>query len=313
MTYDGNLLKALVEQTEYYRESAPVFRIQRRPLVEKKSAAITLAQRFAEDLRFKSARYALREKRHKTVILLPENLSASVYHASGVVALSSGLRPFEQIISLDVEAKSVDPKQLIAWAEKAVERIPLHKPPEGEALRFERLWQLKASGINEEGKRGPVTLTRAVGALRRYIDGLPVWGPASVYVKVASEGMVASAGVDWRPIHKDPIDQAKVIDPDEGGKRVLAELQTYQPGTTFTERNYRPDFFALGYLSLPKRREQEVFQPVWVAMFRAQGKLTLSRLIVVPAAPTPLEPIHRIPAHPPYDAAKPAPGRRSGG
>ena len=313
MDYDRELLQSLVKQAEHYRESAEVFRIERRSLVEKKRVAITLAQRFAGRLKFESPRYTLRDKRHKTVIQLPENLSASLYNASGVVVLNSNLKPFEKVISVDVDARAVGSKQLRSWAEDAVNQIPLHQPLPGESLRFEKLWQIKATGITEERRQGPITLARAVGAFRRFIDGLPVWGAASVYVKVASEGTVASAGIDWRPIKKDPIAKVNVIDPEEGGKRVLAELQTYQPDTVFSVEDYRPHFFSLGYLSLPKRREQEMFQPVWVAMFKPLGDLSLSRLIVVPAAPTQFEPIHRLHAHPPFESAKPEPRLRSGG
>jgi DJ-1/PfpI family len=62
--------------------------------------------------------------------------------------------------------------------------------------------------------------------------------------------------------------------------------------------------FALGYFSQPKRRPQSVMQPVWVAMFRARGWTTLSRLIVVPAVSAPYEPICRVPEQPPLDAVK---------
>jgi hypothetical protein len=218
----------------------------------------------------------------------------------------SGWSPFERLISQN--ARQVDQDALIKQAHEVVRRLELDRSRVNEELRFERLWRLKASGMTKEGKRGPIVLSRVVAAYRRYLAGLPVWGRASVFTKLATEGQVDSFGLDWRPVREAPVAQAYVLDPDEGAKRVLEELQTTLPNGRFTLEDFDPEFFALGYFSFPRRQRQTVMQPVWVAMLRSRGWTSLNHLIVVPAASTPYEPILRIPQRPPLDAGKRSPG-----
>jgi hypothetical protein len=69
----------------------------------------------------------------------------------------------------------------------------------GDNLQFERLWQIKATGMTLSGQRGVVALCRVVGAFRRYLYELPVWGRASAVVELADDNVIAAAGIDWRP------------------------------------------------------------------------------------------------------------------
>jgi hypothetical protein len=302
MQINSELRKALVEKVQCYQERVPVFRIAPQLLPHLEKQAADMGRRFAASFDLKEARVSLQRREGRTIFLLPENARLRLFHASGVVSAERGWSPFQHILSPD--AQKVDKESLIAQGQEAVSRLGLDRPRENEELRFERLWQLKATGMTREGKPGTVVLTRAVVAFRRYLAGLPIWGRASVFTKLASQAQLDAFGLDWRPVQQEPFDTAHVLDPADGANKVLEALQTYLPGGTFTQEDYYPQLFALGYFSQPKRRPQSVMQPVWVAMFRARGWNTLSRLIVVPAVSTPYEPICRVPEPPPLDAVK---------
>jgi len=169
-----------------------------------------------------------------------------------------------------------------------------------EDLRFERLWRLKAAGVTEEGERSATALTRVVGAYRRHIGRLPVLGRASAFVEIAAEGKPVTAGVDWRPVLEEPIDETPILSSEEGAVRALAELQRFNPDRKVTLEDYTPDLFELGYFSLAKRSQQAVMQPTFVAMFKPTGSFpSIGRIVVVPAAPNAYEPISRPLAVPP--------------
>ena len=174
----------------------------------------------------------------------------------------------EDVITM--EADDTD-ERMLDGEDEATKKLELAPVSRGEPLRFERLWRLKAAGMKEDGERGPVALTRVVGAYRRFIGRLPVWGRASVLVELAAEGRVAAAGVDWRPVAPRPFERTEVLPPNEAGARILGELQKFAQGRRPSGKDYEPVMFSLGYFSLPKRRYQAIMQPVFVAMFEPTG------------------------------------------
>lgn len=305
MHHDGSLLNALVDKAQGYRDTVPVFQVQLQRAAEWEREATKLALRFAALHGMEAPRYSIVRGHDRTKIRLPEGAGLQLFNVSGAMMLERGWSAFEHVISNDTG--QVDREVLNRQVEEGVQHLELDRSRGREELRFERLWQLKAAGMTRERERGPVALTRVVGAFRRYLYDLPVWGRASVFVKVAAEGQVDSAGIDWRPVSQNPIDQARVLDPKDAAKRTLDELSVYLPGGQFTLEDYAPEFFSLGYFSLPKRRVQAVMQPVWVAMFRGRGPTTLNRLLVVPGATKIYEPIGRIVQAPPADVIKPEP------
>jgi hypothetical protein len=309
MSPDARLLKKLVERLSDYRETVPVYEIADRRLEEMEEATLSAGQRFVATAGLDEMRYDLRRGRKRTLILFQEGIRASVFHASGAISLSQGLHPMEDVIT--TEADDADERMLRRWTDEATKKLELGPVSRAEPLRFERLWRLKAAGMKEDGERGPVALTRVVGAYRRFIGRLPVWGRASVFVELAAEGRVAAAGVDWRPIAPKPFERTKVLPPNEAGARVLAELQKFAQGRRPSGKDYEPVMFSLGYFSLPKRRHQAIMQPVFVAMFEPTGPIpSLGRMIVVPAAPNAYEPIARPIAAPPLlDKEKISAGR----
>lgn len=211
------------------------------------------------------------------------------------------LLPFEKVIG-----PKADRQSLIERSHDAVKKLGLERWAEEDRLGFERLFQIKANGAIHEGKSGDGVLIRAVGAFRRYIRDLPVFGRASVFIKLAGEGVVEAAGMDLRVRHGTPIDNAKVIQPEAAAERIVAELSSGMTGQNVGLEHYNPEMFALGYFSLPKRRAQAFFQPVYVAMLRSVGWTTLNRLIVIPGSFQQYESIARIVASPPLDKIKPA-------
>ncbi len=159
---------------------------------------------------------------------------------------------------------------------------------DGEELRPERLWETKARGETMKRESSPTVLLQVVGSLRRYLHGLPVLGRASVHVALAGEQEVTKWGVDWRVCDGDAFTETKVVDPDEGAKRVLAELRNCQPESG-KSLDLEPEQMTLGYISMPRRYEQRVLQPAWVARFRPKGGSTMGVVIAVPASPTAFE------------------------
>jgi hypothetical protein len=295
---DPSLLQALIERLEHHEESVSVYAIHERPLREMEAQTLAAARRFCGLHGLGEMRYERRRGRNRTIFRFQENISASMFHASGAVRLDAHFPPLQSIIAADTDG--VDEIELRRFSDEAREQLEFQPKTSHEALRFERLWRLKATGITEEGERGPIALTRIVGAYRRYIGRLPVLGRATLFVEVAAKGQVAAAGVDWRPVVERPIDETAVLSPEDGALRVLAELQRLDRERRFTRDDYMPEFFALAYFSFPKRRHQAFMQPTYVAMFRPTGPIqSVGQVIVVPAAPNAYEPIARFQAVPP--------------
>ncbi len=306
MKPDKDLVASLLELTDEYRDTVSIFGVEPRRTDDLVEEAAAMGQRFAALHGFDDARYSVRLGKKSTRIDLPEGMTATVFNASGAIFLDRGWNPMERLVSDDAESREDD--GLVNHAHEAVNRLGLGTAKAPDELHFERLWRVNASGITGTGERGRTVLARAVGAYRRSLDGLAVWGRASVFVQLASEGLVSQAGVDWRPVVREPLDRANVVDPEKAARRIVMELQSFMPGGRVTVDDYLPEQFSLGYLSLPKRRPQTVMQPVWVARFRPVGRIGIARLIVLPAS-TVYEPVARAVSVPPADHEKPTPAR----
>ena len=97
--------------------------------------------------------------------------------------------------------------------------------------------------------------------------------------------------VPRRPRDGDAFGETEVVDPDEGARRILAELRTRSAERKDAGRSVEPERMTLGYLSMSRRVEQRILQPAWVAMFRPSKGTTMGVVIAVPAAPSAYEPI----------------------
>jgi hypothetical protein len=190
----------------------------------------------------------------------------------------------------DDESKT-DRKPLIAQAQKLATALAKGYVSGHDELRFESLWETKAQGVTLKGAKTPVALLEVVGAFRRYLHGLPVLGRASVHVGLAGRMVVTRWGIDWRQVSENAVAEAHVVDPKEGAKRVMDDLQWRRPEKPFTLKDFEPASFTLGYLSQSRRSEQFVMQPAWVAVLRPRGSTTMGQVVAVPAATTPFAPI----------------------
>jgi hypothetical protein len=298
----ATLLQQLVDKTCYYREAAPVFRIEERPLDDRETAAVRLAGRVLGDAGDGKAQIARGAGRSD--VRLSEGVRASIFHASGAIAVKTGLAPMEHLIG-----ETADKAALTKSTVEAARRLGFdHAIGKGEQLLFERLWQIKATGMTSTGEPGATIVCRAVGAFRRYLYELPVWGRASAFVEIAGEERIGTVGLDWRPIAGEAIDHVKVYEPEQAARAVLSDLNGRLGGAEFSEEDFFVGMFGLGYLSLPKRRAQSVFAPVYVAMLERRGWASMNYVIAVSGSQSSYESICRTNSAPPRDATKPQPG-----
>jgi hypothetical protein len=69
-------------------------------------------------------------------------------------------------------------------------------------MRFASTWEWKATGETIAAGKAPITkiptaLFEVLAAFRRYFEGLPVLGRASVHVALGAGEMVTRWGIDW--------------------------------------------------------------------------------------------------------------------
>ncbi|MGI0031458.1 MAG: hypothetical protein ACRD80_07725 [Nitrososphaeraceae archaeon] len=223
-----------------------------------------------------------------TLVNLPKNTKMRIYRNSNTVTIEQKISPQEYTFR-----KNLDERQLAEMALNTMKKLELHKyrlPIE--QIGFETLWQIKKGGVTREKKELPIILCRIVGAFRRHINKIPVCGGASIFIKIATEGLVESVGIDWREINQKPIAEEKIIEPSIGVEKILNDLNSILPNMDVTEY-VEPQFFSLGYFSLPKRQQQKYMQPVYIAGFNDVGFTTWEHLIVVPATSHVYEPFKR--------------------
>ena len=292
------LLKKLIDKTCHYRDVVPVFRVEPCALDELEASALRLAASVAGCEG--DAKSRIERRNGRSDILLQDAVRARVYHASGAFAVKTGLAPMEHLIGEKADKEALTQSVATAAKRLGLDRFVAH----GEQLVFERVWQIKASGISGEGVRGREVVCRAVGAFRRYLHDLPVWGRASAVVEIAGGDRIGGVGVDWRTVAAEPIDRAKVLAPEMAARAVLNDLHSRLPGGEFSDDDFDVGMFSLGYLSLPKRRAQSVFAPVYVAMLERRGWTSTNYLIVVHGSEKVYESVCRPNTLPPRDAVK---------
>src|SRR6185295_15190860 len=142
------LERKLIDKLGGYKDTAPVYRIEPRPLDELEKSAAQLACRVAG--RDEDGRSRVSRSEGRTELLLSGGLRARAYHASGAMAVNAGLAPMTHLLG-----DKVDKGALTEAAVATAKRLGLDRlGSSGEKLTFERLWQIKAAGINRESVRG---------------------------------------------------------------------------------------------------------------------------------------------------------------
>lgn len=295
MQINKELQKLLTGRVTHYQDTAELFKIKDQTQAEMQAATLALAYGVHHQGEPRKEKFSVQQDEYSTQLLLTDNATAEYFHASGYKLYERNVDPFENVVSED--ASKFDAEAMKAHAGAILETAKLDLSGPLEKVQFEKLWQLKASGISYEGKQGRVVINRLVYAYRRFLLGLPVWGGASISIKTASKNVIDSFGIDWRSFDQTPLDKNWVIAPDDAAIKVLDHLQSTNPGKVFTPDDFEVESFDLGYLSQPKRKYQTVLQPVWMARLVSKGPSGLGHAIAVTATDTAYEPIQRT-----YDA-----------
>lgn len=279
MQVDRKLKEELTEKLSDFYNAIPVYPIKKLSNNEIIDTAKYYASRFMggnTSVTFRST-----EKQNQmTQINLPWDVKMWIYDNSYATTIIRKIKPLEHLINENID---VDKLGLLA-AEK-MKKLKMDKwKLSFENLQFESLGQIKAMGINEEEKRSPSILCRIIGVFRRYINEIPVYGRASISLKLAGGDILESVGIDWRPIEESPVEYTKIIDLEVAAEEIIKKLNSTMPGRSLTLDDYTPIFFTLSYLSMPKTRVQNYMQPVYIAMFKPKNNTTFGHVITIPAS-----------------------------
>ena len=215
-----------------------------------------------------------------TLVRLPQGARAEIYHASGAFRLTNGMAPMDNLFK---EAPSRS--ELMERSEKFVAALGVREQlGRNESLTFEKLWQIKAAGEDRQGRRSDAVLCRAVGAYRHHIQGIPVYGPASVAVKLAGNGALDSVSALLRGPALETLERAKVLEPERAARSIAQQL-SQQFGQVRTEPRFESrDGLRFGYISLAKRKAQRLLAPVYMTTIDVTHEQERQGLIVmVPA------------------------------
>jgi hypothetical protein len=205
----------------------------------------------------------------RTLVRMPLGARAVIYHASGAMKLVTGLKPMESLFN-----KLEEREKLIGLVKETADRLKLHElVRQNEILRFERLWQIKAAAADRKGQTVEPVLCRVVGAYRHFVGELPVWGAASVAVKLANEGTLDSLTVQMRQTTSEVIDRVEILRPEQAARQVFLQLSGLMGESKIPVSEVaKPRTLRFGYLSLSKRKAQRVLAPVYIAEIEIEGQ-----------------------------------------
>jgi hypothetical protein len=215
-----------------------------------------------------------------TLVRLPQGARAEIFHASGAFKLSSGMAPMENLF------KEAPPRaELIAGAERFVKELGVHEQlGRNESLTFERLWQIKAGAEDRQGKRIDAVLCRAVGTFRHHIEGIPVYGPASIAVQIAGDGTLDSVSALMRGPVLETLERAKVLAPERAARGLQQQLAQQFANARGDVQFECREGLRFGYISLGKRKAQRLLAPVFVATIDVRHEQERQGLVMVVAA-----------------------------
>lgn len=225
---------------------------------------------------------------NRTLIRMPLGARAVLYHASGAMELRSGLSPMEALFK-----EAPDKDSLVKLIEEITSRARISEwLGSNTSLEFERLWYIKAAAAGREGKPLKPVLCRAVGAYRQRVAGLPVWGPASVAVKVAAEGELDSLTLQARETTEKVIERAEILRPEQAARQITSQLYGLMGKSKLNlNEAAKPEWMRFGYFSLPKRKPQRVLAPAYIAAITVKGQESQAYLFTVPATETAYVPL----------------------
>jgi len=262
------LIEKLAELSGEVPGRADVLVVRQHPVDELQRRARNFLGRFAEATKLPTHRMELVQRKGHTLALMPLGARAVLYHESGAMAVHGGLNPMELLFSKVEERDS-----LIKLVEKVSASLPIRKWAGDATLRFERLWQIKAAASARDGKPTKPVLCRVIGAYRHFIGELPVLGPASMAVKLASEGRVDTLSLLVRGSTGEVVDHPDVLRPEIAARQIAGQLRALMGKSKINlEEAAKPEWMQFGYLSLPKRKAQRVLAPIYIAAVSIEGQ-----------------------------------------
>lgn len=289
---DDVFIKKMVESVGEVPSEVDVYAVRQYALDEIGQRAERFLTTVAESFSLPQDRGDRMIQEDRTVIRLPLGARAVVYHASGAMQIVSGLQPMEALFS-----QMDDQESLIRLVEKTVDRLNLGEWIGKEAsLSFEHLWQIKAAAADREGITVKPVLCRIIGAYRHYVGKFPVWGAASMAVKLAGEGQLDSVTLQVRETTGEVLDRASVLEPERAAHQVLQQLKSLMGRSKIPASEMaRPQWFSFGYVSLSKRKPQRLLAPVYTAAVEIVGQEEAQAyLFVVPATEKAYLPLERM-------------------
>jgi hypothetical protein len=213
-------------------------------------------------------------------VRLTDDARAVVHHASGAMLLRSGLEPMDRPFD-DVR----DRETLQSMVDEQAKRFDINRWSGDHAeLRDERLWQIKAAAADRNGRSVDPVLFRIVGTFRHVVRDLPVWGPASVAIKLAGGGALDSLAVQVREPSGEVIDEVGVLPAEEAAASIARQLVALMGRSQVSIDDVaRPRWMRFGYMSMSKRKPQRLLEPVYVAQIDIDGEDAQGYLLVAPA------------------------------
>jgi hypothetical protein len=263
------LIEKLAASVEGVPAQAEVIGLRQYSLDEIEQRAKRFLSTIAAALNLSLSRSDWVMKRDQTLIRLPLEARAVIYHASGAMKLIAGLKPMESLFK-----KGEDPKELMKQVERTANQLNIGQwAGPRQSLRFERLWQIKATAAERNGKAVEPVLCRVVGAYRHIVDELPVWGAASVAIKLAGEGALDSLEVQLREPTGEVIDRPEILRPEQAAHQISLQLEGLMGKSKISiDEMAQPQWMRFGYLSLPMRKAQRLLAPVYVSAIEIKGQ-----------------------------------------
>lgn len=201
-----------------------------------------------------------------TDVLLPGGGRARYYHESGAVEVAAGLAPMDHLFG-SADKEGCEKSSLMKLVEAAAGKLDLRGFVAGEAsVEFERLWSIKASAASRDGKASDTVLCRVVGAYRQFAGEIPIWGPASIALKLAEGGRFDSLALNLREVSGKAIDRPSILKVEKGARNLVQQLETLMGRSKLDlDESARVEWARFGYLSLSRRKAQTMLAPVYLA------------------------------------------------
>jgi hypothetical protein len=270
-------------------DSVEIFAVRQFSIDENTRRAKRLIGATAEMCSVSMDRADWQQQADRTVARLPHGGRAVVYHASGALKLVTGLAPMESLF------EKVEPRErLQKMVAAAVEQLRIKDwVGQRESLAFERLWQIKAAAADRKQSAIEPVLCRVVGAYRQSVGKLPVFGAASVAIKLAAGGALDAVAMQLLEPSGDPLESAALIGPDQAAKQIYLQLASLmgRSKVPVDELKASTQPLQLGYIHLGKRKSQRVLAPHYIASIEIDGEEAQAYQFIVPATEKTFQPL----------------------